>query len=74
MQDKDTTKSTFFQLLKPVCNKTFCEQIDRLGVNKYIKKLSTQQLITLIIFAQLNSMVDYGILAIVLTKTNLARQ
>ncbi len=53
MQDKDTTKSTFFQLLKPVFNKTFYEQIDNLKLDKYVKKLSTKQLIMLIIYAQL---------------------
>lgn len=57
MQDKDTTKSTFFQLLKPVFNKTFYEQIDNLELDKYVKKLSTKQLIMLIIYAQLE---QYG--------------
>lgn len=57
MQDKDITKSTFFQLLEPVFNKIFCEQIDNLGIDKYVKKLSTEQLITLIIHAQLE---QYG--------------
>lgn len=57
MQDKDTTKSTFFQLLKPVCNKNSFEQIDGLMVDKYSKKLSTEQLIILIIYAQLE---QYG--------------
>ena len=37
MQDKDTTKSTFFQLLKPIFNKTFYEQIDNLKLDKYVK-------------------------------------
>jgi hypothetical protein len=53
MQDKDTTKSTFYQLLKPVCNKIFLQQLDDLEVDKYAKKLSTQQLIELVIHAQL---------------------
>jgi len=57
MQDKDTTKSTFYQLLKPVCNKNFYDQIDGLKVDKYSKKLSTEQLIILIIYAQLE---QYG--------------
>jgi len=53
MQDKDTTKTTFFQLLKPIFNKTFYEQINNPGIDKYVKKLSTEQLVTLIIHAQL---------------------
>ncbi|KAF1085683.1 Transposase DDE domain protein [Sporotomaculum syntrophicum] len=57
MQDKDTTKFTFFQLLKPVCSITSCEQIDSLRVDKYAKKLSTEQLIILIIHAQLEQYV-----------------
>lgn len=39
MLDKDTTKSTFYQLFKSVCSSRFCQQLMNLEVNKYIKKL-----------------------------------
>jgi len=53
MQDKDTTKSTFYQLFKPVCSTRFCQQLKDSGVDKYIKKLNTVQLIELTAHAQL---------------------
>lgn len=57
MQDKDTTQSTFFQLFKPVCSKNFLQQLDNLGIDKYAKKLATEQLIKLIAYAQME---QYG--------------
>ena len=53
MQDKDTTKSTFDQLFKPINNKIFSQQLDDLEVDKYAKKLNTKQLVELIAHAQL---------------------
>jgi hypothetical protein len=53
MQDKDTTKSTFDQLFKPINNKIFSQQLAGLEVDKYAKKLKTQQLIELVAHAQL---------------------
>jgi hypothetical protein len=53
MQDKDTMKSTFDQLFKPINNKIFSQQLDDLEVDKYAKKLKTQQLIELVAHAQL---------------------
>jgi len=38
MQDKDTTKSTFFQLFQPILNKKFLQKLQTLNIDKYIKK------------------------------------
>lgn len=54
MQNKDTIKSTFFQLFSPVYNDNFIQQLADLEVDKYVKKLTTVQLIELIVYAQLN--------------------
>ncbi|WP_104370563.1 DUF4372 domain-containing protein [Desulfocucumis palustris] len=54
MQDKDTTKSTFDQLFKPVCNAFY--QLESTEVDKYVKKLTTLQLIELLIKAQLEQL------------------
>jgi hypothetical protein len=53
MQDKDTTKSTFDQLFMPINNTIFSQQLADLEVDKYFKKLNTQQLVELIAHAQL---------------------
>ncbi|HAU30702.1 MAG TPA: IS4 family transposase, partial [Desulfotomaculum sp.] len=53
MQDKDTTKSTFIQLFKPILSKHFLKRIKDLNADKYIKKLKTMQLIELIALAQI---------------------
>jgi hypothetical protein len=48
MQDKDTTKSTFIQLFKPILSKTFLQRLRDLNADKYVKKLKTTQLIELV--------------------------
>jgi hypothetical protein len=53
MQDKDTTKSTFIQLFKPVLSKKFFQRLKELNVDKYVKKLKTTQLIGLLSLAQI---------------------
>lgn len=56
MQDKDTRKSTFYQLFKPILNGQYFKQIKDLGVDKYVKKLFTPQLIIFMIYAQLEQL------------------
>jgi hypothetical protein len=56
MQGKDTKISTFFQLFKPILNGQFFKQIKDLGVDKYVKKLFTTQLIIIMIYAQLEQL------------------
>lgn len=55
MQDKNTTKSTFMQLFKPILSKNIWTRIEttNLGLDRYVKKLHTHQLIELLILAQL---------------------
>ena len=52
MQDKDTTKTTFFQLFQPVFQGVFSQFIKAIGVDKYVKKLTTIKLFQLLFFAQ----------------------
>lgn len=54
MQDKDTTKSTFFQLFKPILSKNFFQRLKELNADKYVKKLKTTQLIGLLSLAQID--------------------
>ncbi|MCF8002056.1 MAG: IS4 family transposase [Halanaerobiales bacterium] len=51
--DKDITKTTFLQYLGPINFKKFEELITNLGVDKYVKKLSTSKMIILLIYSQL---------------------
>jgi hypothetical protein len=44
MQDKDTTKSTFIQLFKPILSKNFFQRLKELNADKYVKKLKTTQM------------------------------
>jgi hypothetical protein len=53
MQDKDTIKSTFNQLFEPIFSNAFTQKLTELGVDKYVKKLTTIQLIELIAHAQI---------------------
>ena len=53
MQDKDTIKTTFFQLFQPVFLGRISQFINRLGVDKYVKKLTPLKLFQLLSFAQL---------------------
>lgn len=52
MQDKDTTKTTFFQLFQPVFRGVISQFIKTTGVDKYVKKLTTIKLFQLLFFAQ----------------------
>lgn len=51
--DKDTSKSTFLQLFKPILNKNFLEKIKTLGVDKYTQKLIIEKYLKIMIYAQL---------------------
>jgi IS4 transposase len=55
MQDKNTTHSTFLQLFKPIISKNIWTRIESTnpGLDRYVKKLHTHQLIELLILAQL---------------------
>ncbi|MDK2905988.1 MAG: hypothetical protein PWQ67_340 [Clostridia bacterium] len=53
MQGKDTINSTFFLLFEPTFNESFFQQLTDLEVDKYVKKLTTTQLIQLMANAQL---------------------
>lgn len=53
MQDKDTIKTTFFQLFQPVFQGPGPQYIDDKGVDKYVKKLDAIKLFQLLSYAQL---------------------
>jgi hypothetical protein len=53
MPDKDIMKSTFFQYFKPIISSLFCKTLKSFGVDRYVKKLTTQQLIQILVYAQL---------------------
>jgi len=54
MQDKDTTKSTLFQVFYPIiANPQYHQLLEQLEADLYVKKMSTTQLIELLAIAQL---------------------
>lgn len=55
MQDKNTTQSTFLQLFQPILSKNIWKRINlrNPGLDRYVKKLHTHQLIELLMLAQL---------------------
>ncbi|WP_429163721.1 IS4 family transposase [Desulfitispora alkaliphila] len=53
MQGKDIINSTFHQLFRPIFSKNFYQQLTELEVDKYVKKLKTDQLLKLFVNAQL---------------------
>jgi len=55
MQDKDTTKSTLFQLLGPILSQDLWHKISQNvgSVDKYVKKLKTVQLVQPMINAEM---------------------
>ena len=55
MQDKNTTESTFFQLLGPILSQNLWHKISQNvgSVDKYVKKLKTVQLVQLVINAEM---------------------
>lgn len=53
MQVKDTTKSTFFQLFSPISTFIKCRPSEDVMSDRYIKKMTTLQLIELLVCAQI---------------------
>ena len=55
MQDKNTTESTFFQLLEPILSQDLWQNISKTveSVDKYVKKLKTVQLVQLVMNAEM---------------------
>lgn len=53
MQGKDTTKSTFFQLFRPIFQEPIFQFLKNAEVDKYVKKLFTVKLFKLLVYAQL---------------------
>jgi DDE family transposase len=55
MQDKHTTKTTFFQLFQPILTQNLWQNISSTfsGIDKYIKKLQTYQLFLLLSYAEI---------------------
>jgi len=55
MQDKNTTESTFFQLLGPILSQDLWRKISETveSVDKYVKKLKTVQLVQLVMNAEM---------------------
>ena len=56
MQGKGTINSTFDQLFKPIFSRKFRKLLQKLEVDKYIKKLTAFKFIILIVFAQLEQL------------------
>lgn len=51
--DKDITKTTFFQYLRPINFKKLNVIVEKLSADKYVKKLTTKKMLILLIFSQL---------------------
>ena len=56
MQDKGTTNSTFDQLFEPIFSQSFHQLLQKLEVDKYVKKLTAFKFIILMVFAQLEQL------------------
>ncbi|HHT47192.1 MAG TPA: IS4 family transposase [Firmicutes bacterium] len=56
MQGKGTTNSTFNQLFEPIFSRNFRQLLQKLEVDKYVKKLTAFKFIILIVFAQLEQL------------------
>lgn len=56
MQGKDTTNSTFNQLFEPIFSQKFHQLLQKLEVDKYVKKLTAIKFIILMVFAQLEQL------------------
>jgi len=56
MQGKGTTNSTFNQLFEPIFSKHFRTLLQKLEVDKYVKKLTAFKFIILMVFAQLEQL------------------
>ncbi len=71
--DKDTNKSTFIQLFKPLFNEKFLKKVKTLGVDKYTKKLTIEKFLMLMIYAQLEQHKGLRKMAISLNNTDLKK-
>ena len=69
MQDKNTTESTFFQLLGPILSQELWQKISNnvAFIDKYAKKLGTVQLVQLVMNAEMQ---HYGSLAEISNSLN----
>ena len=56
MQGKGTTHSTFDQLFEPIFSRNFRQLLQKLEVDKYVKKLTAFKFIILMVFAQLEQL------------------
>jgi len=67
MQDKNTTESTFFQLLGPILSQDLWQKISRNveSVDKYIKKLKTVQLVQLLFGKSKAAVVNQLVIALI---------
>jgi hypothetical protein len=50
MQGKDITNSTLSQLFLPISDKRILEKLNSLGVDKYVKKLTTLKSMKLMVY------------------------
>ncbi len=72
--DKDITNLTLNQYLEPINLKKFNDLIEKLGLDKYAKKLTTFKLISLLIFGQLLAIKSLDYLSLkVINSENLQR-
>jgi len=51
--DKDTTKSTFNEVLNQLPFEEFCSLVKQIGADRYIKKLFTTKLLCVMSIAQI---------------------
>ena len=58
--DKDTTKLTLTEYLKPLNHKFFSDHIHNHCLDRYVKKLNTMKLTKLFVFAQLKHITSYS--------------
>ena len=56
MQGKDTTKSTFEQLFEPIFSNFLSSLLQKLEVDKYVKKSTALKFIVLMVYAQLEQL------------------
>ncbi|GMA66104.1 DUF4372 domain-containing protein [Alicyclobacillus fastidiosus] len=52
--DKDTTKSAFREYVTPLNVSTILQELNRLKMERYVKKLGVISFIRLVVFAQVN--------------------
>jgi len=71
--DKDSTKSTFFQLFEAINDKSFLKLVRTSKTDKYTKKLTTEKLITLVALAQLDQAKGLRVISSSLHNENLKK-